>query len=162
MIFTEFMPNPDVNTDSTGEWFELYNTTEKPLELSGLTLADISSSEIISPDQSLVIEPMSYLVFAKSEAYGGGTPAAWIFSTISLNNTGDTITIKEELNGDIDSVDYTGGSFSAGVAMQLSPASLDAASNDGMEQWCEAVTDQGNGDLGSPGDENAPCEISGP
>ena len=159
VIFTEFMPNPDENTDASGEWFEVYNVTDKPLELSGVVLSDLSSSEVVSPDQSLVIEAGSYLVFAKSDGYGGEVPPAWVFSTISLNNGGDTIGLNLDETTVIDSVNYTGGAYAAGVAMQLSTDGYDATSNDDVEWWCAADTDQGNGDLGTPGLANTSCWV---
>ena len=157
MIFTEFMPNPAVLTDSIGEWLEVYNTTDQDLDLSGLMLSDLNTSEIISPDAPLVISAGGYMVFAKATDFGAVAPASWVFNGISLNNGGDVVKLSVPDGEGIDTVDYTGGEYGAGVAVQLSAEALDGVSNDDMIQWCAALADQGNGDLGTPGEPNETC-----
>jgi hypothetical protein len=158
VIFTEFMPNPEILNDSDGEWIEVYNTTQQDLDLSGLVLSDLNSSEIISPDEPLVISAGGYMAFAKAVDFGAFAPAAWMFSTISLNNDGgDTITLSVADGEAVDTVDYDGGDYGAGVAVQLSSDKLDETSNDDMAKWCAATVDQGNGDLGTPAAPNELC-----
>ncbi|HIA04535.1 MAG TPA: lamin tail domain-containing protein, partial [Myxococcales bacterium] len=40
LVITEVMFNPVQVIDSKGEWIELYNTTNKSIDLRGLTLQD--------------------------------------------------------------------------------------------------------------------------
>ena len=80
-----------------------------------------------------------------------------VFNSISLNNGGDTITLSVADGEDVDTVNYEGGDYAAGVAVQLSSDKLDGDSNDDMTQWCAATFDQGNGDLGSPASMNDAC-----
>ena len=73
IVITEIMKNPEVVTDGEGEWVEVYNASDEPIDLQGWTLGDAKndSHEI---DTSLLIKPGETLVFASEgdPAINGG------------------------------------------------------------------------------------------
>jgi hypothetical protein len=77
----------------------------------------------------------------------------------SLGNGTASVELK---NGDtlIDAVHWT--STTSGVASQLNPDTTDSTSNDDPANFCQASTAYGDGDLGSPGQDNPACGGTGP
>jgi hypothetical protein len=152
VIFTEIMPNPVTVDDTTGEWFELHNPTSSAFSLQGCTLEDNTGSFTISSE--LQIPAGGYLALARG-ASPGFTPDL-VYTGLALNNTGDelhlicsSILIDEVVFG-------AGFPLTAGVAMNLDPASSSSTANDLAANWCDA-TESYNTDLGTPGAANTTC-----
>ncbi|HEX8335860.1 MAG TPA: lamin tail domain-containing protein, partial [Pyrinomonadaceae bacterium] len=91
----------DANRDGTrgaddDEFVELINTSDAPLELSGMQIADAAGVRFTFPEQTSLEAGRPLLVF------GGGTPpaegfgGALVFKTgsLSLNDGADTLTVK--------------------------------------------------------------------
>ncbi len=80
MMITELYPNPtDDESESTDEFIEIYNPNKFEVDLSGWLLKDASGNVFII--KNYTIAPESYAVFMSSETH------------LSLNNTGDTISL---------------------------------------------------------------------
>ncbi len=158
LVINEFMANPDAVSDSDGEWLEL--RVEAELDLNGLKLAKsedaLAEADEINDSACLHVTPGQLLLLTVKDADNGGLPAADFSLPITLNNSNSGIYLGhgETL---IDGVAYA-SSQGAGVAASLDP-SASAADNDDADAapWCDAGAPYGDGDLGSPGQENPTC-----
>ncbi len=122
VILNEILAN-EVGSNTGTEFVELVNVGGTPVDISGWTLRDASavrhtfaSGTRLAPSQALV-------VFASGSAIPGGLSNAVAASTgsLSLNNTGDTVSLR---NGSktITSYSYSGSLASVdGVSMNRSP-----------------------------------------
>lgn len=164
VIFTELHPDSAAVSNFDGEWIELSNVADKPVDLVGCVLADEGRNDdayTIALDPSSVLPPGGRIVMSKftgSEVNGGLPPIAYGFEqAFSLTNTGDVAVLQ--CNGMlVDRVAYDQGwPFAAGVAMQLSPDAMTGMDNDLAANWCEATTTYGLGDLGTPEADNHDC-----
>lgn len=89
IIISEIFPNPDTGE----EWIELYNFGEEEINLQNWKIKDISSTLKSFYDNT--IEPSSYLIIE-----GNDLP-------ISLNNSGDTVSLYDSNTSLIDKVNYS-------------------------------------------------------
>ncbi|MCB9750918.1 MAG: lamin tail domain-containing protein [Myxococcales bacterium] len=160
LVISEFMANPDAVTDADGEWLELRATAD--FDLNGLRLAkteaDLASASELDDPACLRVTAGQHLLLAKKSdaAVNGGLPPVDLPLPFSLTNSADGIFVGhgETL---IDGVTYA-SSQGAGVAVSLDPGAS-AADNDDADvpPWCDAVAAYGDGDLGTPGEENPAC-----
>jgi len=165
LVITEIMQNPSSVSDSSGEWFEIYNTTNFELDLNGITFHDRGSDSFTISTQQLV-SGHSYFVLgnnADSATNGGVTVDYDYGSGMNLANGDDEIVID---NGGtvIDEVDWDDGfSFPDpdGASMQFG-GELDPATDDNNNgyNWCEGSSSIGGGDTGTPGADNDVCIAS--
>ncbi len=119
LVINEIFADPlntiagDANGDGTGnplqdEFIELYNTSKTPIDLSGWKLTDAAQDRHIFPEGTLIPPEESLVVF------GGGTPGntpgllqtASEGSSLFLDDTGDTVTLKNASDTVITSVTY--------------------------------------------------------
>jgi hypothetical protein len=149
------MQNPKTLGDTTGEWFEMYNTTSSTFSLKGCRIEDDGTdSHVLTTD--LVIAPGAYLTFARSAA-PGFTPN-YVYTGITLGNTDDELRLVCN-SVTVDEVKYDGGPGFPnpdGMSMNLDPSAFDAVSNNVGSNWCVATANY-NGDLGTPGAANTTC-----
>ncbi len=165
IVISEMLPDAGVVEDSHGEWFELYNTSSRDVDLLGWTFSD--SGGTVTVDESVVIPAGGYGLFADSDIparNGGLLGVDWVFDydTLHLNNSGDELHVA--MGGTvIDELSYSPGEWPVfeGVSLYLDPSFLDATLNDSPVPWCatpmEAPYDfpgLGAGDYGTPGAEN--------
>lgn len=160
---TEIMSNPRVVDDRVGEWFEVRNTTNLTLELTGVQILDreiaLRDTHLIE-QEGLVIAPGAFMVLGRSadRAVNGGVFVDYVYGNdFNLVNNFDGIRLMSVAGEIIDVVVYDDGATfpdGTGTSMQLSPGALDNA--DGAN-WCEASEPFGDGDLGTPGGPNSPC-----
>ena len=74
----------------------------------------------------------------------------------------DEIVIRSAGGATLDEVRYNEDwDIQPGVALQLDPGKMKPTSNDTTSAWCSATSAYGDGDLGTPGDENASCGAKG-
>ncbi|HEY3294738.1 MAG TPA: lamin tail domain-containing protein [bacterium] len=156
-IFTEFMANPNMPglEDSLGEWFEIYNAGNTSVNLNGWLVCDNAGCDSIEGNHT--INPGQYFVFCSNGDGGtnGGVPYdyAYQYGTsgwgLSLNNTGDSLTVKDA-NGTIAAtLTYTASfPFSEGRAAQLRDLSWSPSVD---TNWCRADTSWAGAYLGDKG-----------
>ena len=91
VIINEVYPNPNTGED---EWVELYNTTNQSIDLIDWKLWDLESSPgvAIQFDQSTILEAAGFLIVDLHN---------------TLNNTGDTLLLKNPQDELIDTLGYT-------------------------------------------------------
>ncbi len=163
VVITEVLYDPFCVADTAGEWFEIINASDRPLELGGWSVSDAGNDADSLPELSLAVGATLVICRNPDPALNGGVhcDASLPFS---LTNGADEILIHDGTGMLIDGLVYdTDGAFPshAGASMQLS-AGLDHEANDSGFNWCISLTTvpEGCGDLGSPGLANAICGSS--
>jgi hypothetical protein len=158
VILSEIMANSGWADDSSGEWFEVYNTSDMAIDLIGWTARDDATDEMVIDDH-IVVEPGAYAVLGTGD-YGssGGVTADYLYSwgDLNLHNGGDTLYL------DLGAVRITGTSWEeehavSGVSWALNPAHLEAAESSPMTDWCYSDVAYPCGDLGTPGEATSSC-----
>lgn len=161
ILISEIMYDPSAMTDATGEWFEVYNTTSRALNLRNLVLFRDNEHHVVNTDK--IIQPHGYLVFARSaEAAGSGS---YVYgSSLSLTNSGAILSLANFGTDGTDgtiifSVNYAATGFpgGTGASVILSPLRMNAAQAVMPESWCTSVTPFATGDLGTPSAANDAC-----
>lgn len=157
LIINEIMQNPDTVSDTKGEWFEIYNSTEFDIDLAGLEVTDGDDQDFTVTSGS--IPSHGFFVFGRNGEVteNGGYVPDFVWSDFVLSNTSDVIILQYN-NVEIDHVEYDNGvTFPnpVGDSMILSETFLD---NSMGENWCVSVTPYGSGDAGTPGAINDVCE----
>jgi hypothetical protein len=151
IIVTEAMPNPAAVGDTTGEYFEIYNTTGTDIDIQSWILKDQGSNSH-TVTESVIVPANGYVLLARSDMDNGGLTPDYVYgSEFALSNSSDEIII--ECGGtSIDEVIYDGSwPYGSGVAMELTIQSLNSVANDTANNWQAATSTYGSGDLGTPG-----------
>jgi hypothetical protein len=165
LVITEVMASPSV-TDTVGEWFEVYATTD--LDLNGLSIANSSGSRTtVSSMSCLRIPANTYGILARSsDAFvNGGLPAPIaVYGTVGLVGTNERLRL---FRGDAGIDDTLFGPSTDDKSWQLpgelltNPANITPALNDSVMAWCVAPNrfnaDAGS-DYGSPAAPNPLCD----
>ena len=162
IYITEIMSDPNVVTDSRGEWFEIHNPSlTSTIDINGWTIKDRgSNSHVISHGSPLLIPSEGYLVLGINNDLltNGGVVVAYQYANFTLTNTEDEIVLVDTLGKEIDSVEYTAlFPRKSGAALSLVPLAGNEETNDLSTNWCTAPNPFGDGDLGSPGSINPNC-----
>ena len=153
IVITEIMPNPVSVSDSYGEWFEFYNTSDSTIDIADWVIKDAGNDEhIINSDtMSVIVMPGDYFILARNGngALNGGLDADYIYSGFTLSNSEDEIIFMDADGAIVDEVHYTNEwGFDAGVTMEIH----DLESNNNLpENWYAATVQYGEGDYGTPG-----------
>jgi DNA/RNA endonuclease YhcR with UshA esterase domain len=118
------------------EWIEIYNPTDQISPLKGWSLVEGNHTFVFSEEQIL---PYEYLVIAHSlssftNLYGIEASFGW--SSMALNNSGDTIFLRDNEQKIIDEVTYTNNSAKEGSSVERLPRGDDSDdfSQDFIEQ----------------------------
>lgn len=159
IVINEIMKDPSYGVaDSNGEWFELYNVTDCPIDIQNWMFMDNYQDTLIV-ESSLEIPAYGYVVLGTngdSGQNGGYNPDyVYNYNDFKLANADDEIIL---MNGDelIDFVFYDDGinwPDDWGRSMQLSDPYLD---NNVGANWA-STTDStyGTGNYGTPGYQNS-------
>jgi hypothetical protein len=164
LIVTEVMKDPDSVSDSSGEWFEVFNPTTIDIAIcSDWTFADEDVDSFAMPSETTVLVPAGgYAVFARETdtSSNGGLTADHGYATgMQLANGADELIL---LHGgtEIDHIAYDDGDSwpdPTGASISLDPSALDGTDNDAGENWCTGTSVYGDGDRGTPGTTNDGC-----
>jgi len=161
VVINEIMQNPkgvepNLVSDTFGEWFEFYNTTNNSIDLSGCVIKDIPSGS--NTINSLTIPSGGYAVLGinGNTSQNGGVNTNYVYSGIFLGNSSDQITL--ECNSiEIDKVTYD-STFPVSSANGASMILNNPSSNNNIgSNWCASTTPFGSGDKGTPGALNDSC-----
>ncbi len=163
VIISEFLANAN-GDDVEREWVELFNTTDKPIDINGWQLADNDSDvHVIDRGGPLVAPAKGHLVLGASDDPtrndGASVDYAWGPDEFTLGNGGDEIILSRD-GAVIDALGY--GDFE-GTPTPVTDVGLDAraglALGMGLDYcegpvglWREQSTLYGTrGDTGTPG-----------
>jgi hypothetical protein len=162
IIVTEIMQNPNAVSDNDGEYFEVYNTTNAPIELQGWVIKSLTTdSKDHTIATSLIVSSEGYVVLGKNSdtnTNGGVTVNYAYSSNVFLGNSSDSIALECGANI-IDSVSWDNGATfpdPTGKSMELMADKYTASDNDAGANWEEATAEiVTGGDLGTPGSANS-------
>jgi hypothetical protein len=163
LLITEVMFYPS-GPEPQSEWFEVYNSTDTPLLLSGLTIQDgYPRAHVIASNPPVVAPPLAYVLLVRNALaatdnllppaavvyeYGAGVPAD---QGIQLQNgaAGDV----SLWSGTTMLVDVPYGPWGmASVGQSIELASLQFTSNSAQTAWCLGQYSWAAGaDYGTPG-----------
>jgi hypothetical protein len=169
VVFSEIMADPATTPDLAGEWLELFNVSDQPVDLQGCELRD-QGRERYRIDSSLVIEPRQYVLLVRVES-GEERAAghAHAYTGVRLANVADEVIL---LCNDVlvDEVRYAverGFPLIEGASMSLDPDEFSAELNDRPQAWCQSSLppettrgeqiDDTELQGGTPGRANATC-----
>jgi Ca2+-binding RTX toxin-like protein len=158
IIITEIMINPAAVADTAGEYFEVFNTTDAPIDLAGWMLSD-QGTDAHTITGSLIIPPGGLLVLGRdgNPVTNGGVTVNYVYSNISFVNTADSIILRDASGALVDSVAYNtaaGWLNTNGQSLELINRAFNAAANDAASNWVLASQAFGVGDFGTPGSFN--------
>jgi len=156
LVINEIMYNPDAVWDDAGEWLEIFNPTDEPIDLSGWSLRGAGNKGHVIT--ALTVEPGQYAVLAANgdSAQNGGVEVDYVYGgDYKLSNDGDTVVLEDAAGKQVDVVVYdVGGEWpvgTPGLSIELEAESFDNAV---ATNWVHAVVPYGDGDLGTPGAPN--------
>lgn len=107
----------ELGSDDKREWIELHNTGDVAIDVTGWKINDGSNHALNEPPLNggrgvLTVPPQGYVVLADDatvflEAFTVPPTTTVIDTVLSLNNSGDTITLYDANGGVVDSATYT-------------------------------------------------------
>jgi hypothetical protein len=135
------------------EWFEIFNRSEKIIDLKNYQIADNNDTVRFS-DASLLLNPKEYLIVANDSSIQNvfNVPSKMLIKNFpALNNSGDKIILIDSLDRTIDSLEYSSawGGLSGRSLEKIDPhsASIDSANwkttlsrNNGTPGFINSVT----------------------
>lgn len=165
LVFTEMMVNPEAVEDHLGEWVELYNTSDYPIDITGYSFRDDDIDEWIM--DGVIIPPKSYTVLCAdmSPSRNGGIPCDgwflrdWEGEGLALANGPDELVLSRPDGVEIDWLHYDGSWFTPTYATGVDPDFLEFGANDDGANWCSMTSKlAGMLESGTPGYENDHCD----
>ena len=148
------MANPSTVSDSNGEWFEIYNTTNSTLNLANLNISDGNSDSHTLSSDPLNLAPKSFFVFGRNGdiATNGGYSADYAYSGMSLTNSSDQIILS--LAGIvIAQLAYSSGFVLNGISSELKILPSIAGNFGGTPEMASYL--YGTNNYGTPGAMNS-------
>jgi len=178
VVVTEFLYDPQAVGDTAGEWIEVHNPGEEPVDLAGWELGDGNSDRaVLDPAKgTTVIPPGGYLVLGRNGDPGinGGVTVDYVYgSGFTLRNDDQAAAGGEPRYADVIRLSWNGRVIdevrygfadlkfpkAVGRSLQIDPGLLDWEFNDEAEAWCPAPDSvpMPGGDFGTPGRPNPEC-----
>lgn len=155
LVITEYLANPIGISDTSGEYFEIYNATLDDIDLTGLIIRDDGSNTFTVSALTLIAG--GFAVFANSDGTALGLPTPYEYGgAMALTNSDDEIGLYRPDDALINKVIYTDGDgFGAGVAHELDVVSaslpnVTAGPASGTD-FVAATAALNLGNFGSPG-----------
>jgi hypothetical protein len=160
IIICEIMQDPFAVGDNAGEWFEVYNASNTPVDMNGWIIKDDGTNmHIISG--SLIVPPLGFAVLgndANSLTNGGYTCNYQYPTSFALGNTDDEIVLLlPDGITEVDRVNYTGiDPWVDPTGASMIFAGLPTDDNNDGTKWIVSTLREPSyngteGDLGSPG-----------
>jgi Lamin Tail Domain len=164
LLITELMIDPSAVEDRAGEWFELQNSSDAILDLSGLRVSDLGIDTFEpTPRGSWELTPGGVVVVCAAATGNGGVDcqATYTYDTfgggLAFANTGDELVVTGEDGSELDRVVWTEADVPTGAALGLDPRWTSPSENDQMGRWCAQSALLSGGDAGTPGAANDGC-----
>ncbi|MFC1890726.1 lamin tail domain-containing protein [Thermodesulfobacteriota bacterium] len=167
VIITEIMKNPSAVDDSVGEWFEVFNRSDIPVNMDAWIIRERSGGAdlfVVDEPGGLIVQPGGVLVFCRNGDYelNGGVVCDYTYDNFVLSNNDDEIIL--ELDGiivsevwydDLNWPDPNGSSMNFDSALFVN-----GNPNEG-DNWCSTPGEPAYqlvaGDYGTPGRINPSC-----
>ena len=150
---TEVMRNPSGVHDDQGEWLEVFNPTDRPVDLRSWAVRDDGSNRHIIRN-SVVVPAGGYAVLGREgdSASNGGVSVAHVYGTdIRLSNGADEVVLVDSHGRVVDRVAWDDGAeWIRPNGASMARVSPEAESGQ-AESWCESAGRLESGDRGTPG-----------
>lgn len=159
VVITEFMVLPDGISPEAGQWIELSNFNEEPVNLQGMVLTTASGGfHPISARKELILEPGGIVVLGQLDDFkqNGSVKLDYVYEDdILLGRESDEIQLK--LDGTVvDLVSYGPDLISVEVGKSIS---LEPYIDGIPKGWCLARKTYGEDrNFGTPGEANNYCD----
>lgn len=159
IIITEIMQNPDSVSDNDGEWFEVFNTTNAPIDMLGWIIRD-DGTNADTVKTSLVVPAQGFAVLGINGDPGinGGYTCDYVYTNYFLGNSDDEVVILlPDGITEVDRVNYDGGpNWPDPTGASMVFTGTPANDNNDYNYWTTATLREptytgATGDLGSPG-----------
>ena len=150
LVINEFMADPNAVTDANGEWFELYNPGSAAINIQNWTVASANDAGF-TITTSVSVPAGGYVVLARVAASGtnGGVTVAYAYGTaVTLANTSDWLSLRDNTGATVDSVNWT--SATAGKSWSLKSPLVAHQTVVAGSVWQLATSTYGLGDFGTP------------
>jgi hypothetical protein len=136
LLITELMIDPDAVGDTAGEWLEVHNIGNTPVNLAGWSLGTDERIEHTIIAESW-LPPNGYAILARNSdpSLNGGVIAAYRYASIMLANTSDTLVLRAPDGSIVDAVAWGAES---GLTVRAG-ASLERTNLDDPAQWVVAT-----------------------
>lgn len=157
VVITEIMADPNGIPDDKGEWFEVVNAIDEPIDINGWRIEDgTGQMHIIMNGGPFVLQPGQILVFGSNaiESTNGGVEVnyQYPYSDFQMANDADSVVLKNLYGEVVDAVHYdkfSGWPVPKGASLQLAHPNLD---NDDPVFWSASTEPYGDkGNSGTPG-----------
>jgi hypothetical protein len=149
LILNEVMPLPVMDQN---EWVEIYNRSDKALDLMGWRLADKSGTSVSLSDSSLLLEENHFLVFGSEDYVNPGLHVEKykpIQHFPTLNNTEEQLTLYDPQGIPMDGMFYNSNTeLVTGRSLERIRSHI---SGDETGNWGICIADGGS----TPGEENS-------
>jgi len=165
LIINEVMTNPAKVPDEVGEWIELYNPTTVDIDINGMQLQVGISKPIkypIAAPTPTIVKGGAYFLLGSGgdESTNGGYKPDYVYAKIILSATSASLSIVSGPTV-VDTITYgPGWPLVTGKAIALDPKFATAEGNDDKAHWCKSALGYGQGDFGTPGTANLPCDAT--
>jgi len=158
LIITELFADP-AGTDGGLEWFEIYNATGSPADLTGVVL--VASREDMTDEDThrfgeVIIDPSDHFVVGDADPMFEPSHVDYGYAgDLSLRNAGGRIAIRCGQR-EVDAVIYT--QTASGMSRTFDGGQApNHTANDILTNWCDASTEFETGSTGTPGAANEVC-----
>ena len=151
LVITEIMQNPRLIGDNRGEYFEVYNPGDQPVDMTGFTAKD-DDYDSFTVTTAVIVPAQGYALFANKPTSNGGLKPGYSYGTgMVLQNDTDELVVADRDLVQLDRVRWDNGKTFPdpdGASMSLRDPSLD---NSVGANWCSATLPWIAGDRGTPG-----------
>lgn len=151
LVITEILQNPAAVADAQGEWFEVHNPGDQPVDMAGWTVKD-DDEDRFTIDAPLVVPAQGYAVLARQGSANGGVIADYVYGdVIALHNDTDELVLADADLAQVDRVQWDNGATFPdpdGASMALADPASDNALG---ASWCASTRPWAVGDRGTPG-----------
>ncbi|MEM8911649.1 MAG: lamin tail domain-containing protein [Planctomycetota bacterium] len=169
LVINEIMKNPSRVGDEFGEYFELWNPSESPIDINGFTIRDDDINEhVIEHGEPLLVPANGYLVLGRNAntAINGEVVVDYQYDDFELANGTDEVVLVNVAGIEVDRVVYSDNSFpdDEGASMEFIPGiSAPSVANDLGSNWRSSTNPIGFGsDMGTPGSINSGVDVVAP
>ena len=146
LVISEILPIPE--TDNS-EWIELYNRSDRSVDLQGWQITDNGSAGAVLSDSSFLLAASSYLVLSSDGTIQASGGTSLVVDLPSLNNSADGLQLQDPQSRPMDLMSYD---LASGLVpgRSLERIRLDGTGNS-SNNWGICIAGEGS----TPGYENS-------
>ena len=158
LVLNEFMAHPLASeSQAEGEWIELYNVTGCYINLSGWSISNDRGDQINLNTHLIAPEGFFVLGASGNDSRNGGYDPDYVYSGFSIYDN-DVLTLRNGQGNIVDRISFDSSwPVEAGRSTErINPGWVSNSSS----SWESALTTYGEGDYGTPGEQNSVYENS--